>query len=179
MKRFLFAIVFAGFVLLSSIAITGCREEQGKPQAAESGGLPADLIATSAMPGALDVAKARELAKDGEPIVVKGRVGGQKAPLAPNRAIATLADLSLPTCDKSPMATCETPWDYCCDPSEKVAANTLTVQVVGPDGTPIKAGLSGFGGIAPMKELVVSGIARRASGSNSLLVQANRIYVAR
>jgi hypothetical protein len=177
MKTVLWTSFSMVLVLLAAFSGTGCQKERDRAQAAESEKLPADLIADAAPAGAIDVVKTKELAKDGERIVVKGRVGGQKAPLAPNRAIATLADISLPTCDKSPMDKCETPWDSCCEPSEKITANTLTVQVVAADGKPIKAGLSGVGGITQMKELVVSGIAKRASGSDSLIVQATRIYV--
>jgi hypothetical protein len=76
------------------------------------------------------------------------------------------------------MDTCKTPWDSCCEPAEVRTAKSATVQVVGADGKPLKAGLKGVGGLAPLKHVVVAGIARHAPGSDVLLVEANQIYVA-
>jgi hypothetical protein len=138
--------------------------------------LPADLFATTQPAGAVDVVAAKQTAKEGQSITLKGRVGGSKEPLAANRAIMTLADLSMPTCDKSPMDQCKTPWDNCCQPAAEIVAKSVSVQVVGADGRPLKAGLSGLGGIAPMKEVMVEGVAR-VPAPGSLLVEARRIYV--
>src|SRR5205823_847975 len=107
--------------------------------------------------GMPDVGDAKKTARDGDHVIIKGRVGGQKEPLVANRAILTLADLSLPTCDKTAMNKCETPWDSCCEPAEMIAAKSVSVQVLGADGRPIKQGLAGVNGIAPLKHLVVAG----------------------
>jgi hypothetical protein len=173
-----FILTICAFVAV--VVVIGCERETA-PQAASAQpaaeSLPADLFATTQPAGAVDIVTARRSAKDGEPIVVMGRVGGQKEPVGANRAIVTLADLSLPTCDKATMKTCETPWDSCCEPKEEIAAKTISVRVVGADGKPIKTGL-GAAGIAPNKHLVVAGTARTgAAGGETLVVDANQIYV--
>src|SRR4051812_16384793 len=96
------------FILTLAIAFLGCQKEAPPPQNSVDA-LPVNLFAATQPAGAVDIATARKSAKDGQPIVIKGRIGGQKEPLAANRAILTLADLSLPTCDKSPMDKCTTP----------------------------------------------------------------------
>jgi len=174
------SLIFAVSVLAAVVIVIGCERETA-PQAASAQpaaeSLPANLFATTQPAGAVDVVTARQSAKDGEPIVVKGRVGGQKEPVGANRAIVTLADVSLRTCDKSPMYTCETPWDSCCEPKDEIVAKTISVRVVGADGRPIKTGL-GAAGIAPNKQLVVAGTARTgAAGGDTLVVDASRIYV--
>jgi hypothetical protein len=167
-------------VSLSALAvfvIVGCKDDS-QTSTASAEPLPAGLITTSEPAGAIDVTAAKSSAKDGEKVVIKGHVGGQTDPLAENRAIMTVADASLPTCDKTPGDTCKTPWDSCCEPKDEIAAKTVSVQVVGADGKPLQAGLKGVGGLAPLKHVVVAGIARHAPGSDVLLVEANQIYVA-
>ena len=146
-------------------------------QAAEP--LPAWLIATTRPSGAAqDVAAAKKSAKDGEKVVVRGRIGAQKEPLAANRAIMTIADVSLPTCDKTPMKARKTPWDSCCQPEEELTAKSATVQVVGADGKPLKATLQGAGGMKPGSEVVVAGTAKvPPGGGDALVIEAEQIYV--
>jgi hypothetical protein len=169
--------------IVLTIAVVGCEQKNNataapKPDSAVTEGIPASVIATTQPTAAArDVAAARKSAKDGEAVVVRGRVGGQKDPLADNRAIMTIADLSLPTCDKTPMDTCPTPWDSCCEPAEELRASSASVQVVGADGKPLKAGLKGAGGLAPGKEVVVAGTAKIPPGSDALVIVANQIYV--
>src|SRR6185295_856386 len=129
-----------------------------------------NLIVTTEPAGARDITAVKNGVKDGDAVVLRARVGGAKDPLADNRAIMTVADLSLPTCDKTPMDTCKTPWDSCCEPREVIAAKTASVEVVGPDGKPLRASLAGQNGIAPMKQVVISGTAKQSAGSDALIV---------
>jgi hypothetical protein len=119
----------------------------------------------------------KKSAKDGQTVTIRGRVAGQVEPLAKNRALMTLLDSSVKTCDTIPGDTCKTPWDACCEPADALAAHSATVQVVGTDGRPIKATLAGVGGIQPLKQVVVSGKAKRAEGADALIVEATQIYV--
>jgi hypothetical protein len=157
--------------------VAGCDKESVQPTARSStDALPTDLFVTSAPQGAADLLAVKGSAQDGQSVVLKGVVAGQKEPLAANRAIMTVADASLPTCDKSPMDKCPTPWDACCEPKEEIANKTMSVQVVGADNQPLKVGLSGAGGLAPMKQVVVAGTAKTVGGVT--IVQAKQIYVA-
>jgi hypothetical protein len=95
----------------------------------------------------------------------------------PTGAVDIIAAISLPTCDKTPMDNCPTPWDSCCQPAEELVAKSISVQVVGADGRPLKAGLAGVAGIAPLKQVIVSGTAKTSGGSAPLIVLAKQIYV--
>lgn len=176
--------------LVVAVGMAGCGEESpesagasgasGAPaaSAAPAEPLPAKLIATTQPAGNVqDVAAARKSVKDGDPILLRGKVAGSVDPLADNRAILTLLDTGVQTCDTMPGDTCKTPWDACCEPSDVLAASSATVQVNGPDGKPLKATLEGAGGIQPLKQLVVSGVAKKPAGSDTLVVEASEIYV--
>jgi len=165
-----------GLIVGSMLVVAGCGTESAAPPAASSVALPADLFATAAPAGAVDIVEAKKAAKDGESIVIKGHIGGSKDPLAANRAIMLVADSSLPTCDKIPGDTCKTPWDSCCEPGDVIAAKTIAVHVDGADGQPLKAGLAGANGIEPKKQVVVAGTIRSVAGA--LVVDAKQIYVA-
>jgi hypothetical protein len=173
-----FSISMCVLILATLTIAIGCKKTPSPaPTASATESLPANLIATTPPTGAVDIIAAKAAAKDGDTIVIKGRVGAQKEPLAANRAIMTLADISLPTCDKTPMDNCPTPWDSCCQPAEELVAKSISVQVVGADGRPLKAGLAGVAGIAPLKQVIVSGTAKTSGGSAPLIVLAKQIYV--
>jgi hypothetical protein len=141
-------------VVLTVLAavIVGCdRGGSAAPAAPSSEALPRNLFVAAAPANAQDVAAAKSSAKSGDSITVRGRVGGSPAPLAANRAMLTLTDLSLPTCDKTPMDQCKTPWDSCCEPKDEITARSLTVQVIDAAGKPLKQPLNGAGGLAPGK----------------------------
>src|SRR3954468_8516904 len=128
-KTFVFTI--CALVLL--VIVVGCEKEKtATPSASSSAAprstepLPVNLIATTQPAGAVDVVAVKKSVKDGDRVVIKGRIGGAKEPLMSTRAILTIADLGLRTCDKSPMDKCETPWDSCCQPSEEIVAKTAS-----------------------------------------------------
>ena len=102
---------------------------------------------------------------------------GSVDPLADNRALLTLLDTGVKTCDQLHDDACKTPWDACCEPSDVLAASSATVQVNGADGKPLKATLEGAGGIKPLTQIVVAGVARKPAGSDTLIVEASEIYV--
>jgi hypothetical protein len=183
MRQFLIVAVAAAGLAAGVIGCdnsskdTAAATKTETAQAAEP--LPASLIATTQPTGPTqDVAAAKKSAKEGENVVVRGRIGAQKEPLAANRAIMTIADVSLPTCDKTPMKACKTPWDSCCEPQEELTAKSATVRVMGQDGRPLRSTLDGVGGMKPGKEVVVSGVARiPPGGGDALVIEANQIYV--
>jgi hypothetical protein len=153
--------------------VIGCDKQPAAPQTSTAS-LPADLFVSTAPAGAIDVAAAKASA-DGQSVVIKGVIAGQKDPIASNRAIMTVADLSLVTCDKMPGDACPTPWDACCEPKDVIVAKTLSVQVVGSDGQPIKTGLSGAGGLAPNKQVVIAGTL--TSAADAKILHARQIHL--
>jgi hypothetical protein len=173
------------FIIVPAIAIAllaGCNDDSKKP-VANSGGekveLPAGLIVAAAPQGAKNVVDIKKAAKQGEEIVVTGLVAGSVEPVAENRAVFTLADTTIDTCDKKPGDTCKTPWDACCMDKGDVAARTMTVQVVDRDGRPLKASLKSAG-LAPLKQVTAKGTVRSVSGEGDkriVTVDVSAIYV--
>jgi hypothetical protein len=49
--------------------------------------------------------------------------------------------------------------------------------VNGANGQPLKAGLAGTEGIAPMKQLVVTGKVKTVPGSDAIVIEAQQIHV--
>jgi hypothetical protein len=181
------SMLVATLGLATVIAITGCKREKPPekpasppasptPQPTAAAGLPANLFLDKAPQGVVELAAAKKTAKVGDEIVLRGRVAGQKDPLAAKRAIVTLLDNAIPTCEKSPMDKCPTPWDACCEPADVLLANTATIQVVDASGRPLKTGLRGVNGIEPLKELIVVGKVK-GQEANTLVVDATSIYV--
>src|SRR5690348_5140480 len=114
MRQFLIVTIAAVGIAVGVIGCGNSTKETAatKNETAQAADvLPASLIATTQPSGTpQDVVAAKKSAKDGQPVVVRGRIGAQKEPLAAGRAIMTIADVSMPTCDKTPMDKCPTPW---------------------------------------------------------------------
>jgi hypothetical protein len=103
----------------------------GAPPSASSASAPVAVPAVSPYQlasepaGAIPViaAKAKGEARD---IVVVGRLKDT----VPGLAAFTLTDASIKYCGQDGgEEACETPWDYCCNPPDKIAAATITVAV--------------------------------------------------
>lgn len=146
------------------------------PDAKPTAALTADMFLAAPPEGARDIGALKEdTAATGE-VVVHGRIGGRREPFVAGTAVFLLTDMSLPTCDMGPGDKCPTPWDYCCEPKDKLAANTCTVQIVGADGKPLAIDVKGQHGLDPKAEIYVKGkIAERAEGV--LVIDAAQIYV--
>ena len=157
---------------LSSASSGAAATESGPAEA-----LPANLILDKSPDGAQDVIALQKSAKAGDTVTLRGRVGGNEKPLADNRAIVTVVDPTVTTCERMPGDACKTPWDACCEPSEKIAANSATVQVVDSSGKPLAATLESIAGLKPLSKVTVSGTARRPAGSDVLIIEAKQIHV--
>jgi hypothetical protein len=142
---------------------------------------PANLVLAEAPANATNVAEVVKAAKDGEEVVLIGKVGGRKEPFVAGRALMTVVDTNQRSCKdmEKEMAgeNCPTPWDYCCIPQHVLAPNLATVQFVGADGKPLKADLSSVSGLKPLTEVVVKGTAQRGPDGKSLVINATGVYV--
>ncbi|GJM18968.1 MAG: hypothetical protein DHS20C14_11810 [Phycisphaeraceae bacterium] len=149
-------ISLASVTLLLS---AGC-ERQSQPtaepvvEATEPTG-PAWVL-TSEPADAQSVSEAKASATEGEELVIRGRIGGRKEPIAGASPVFTIVDLALPHCGENPADRCRTPWDYCCETPETITSNAATVQLVNADGTPF-AGDPIAAGLNPLDEVVVVG----------------------
>lgn len=166
---------------IAALLLAGCSSPaEPKPSANTSNGgsaIPAALMLSAEPAGARDVIELKRDAKEGDTVVVRGRIAGGKEPFVEGRAIFTLGDRSLPTCADRPGDTCPTPWDYCCEPKEKITEHTATIQVVDAEGRPLKSGLKDYQGLKNMAQVVVAGRVAQKQGSDLLVVQATGIFV--
>lgn len=170
-------------LLCLALALGACSDGAEQPSEptseAPAAALPDGLFVDAAPQGAKNVSDVKAAAKEGDVVVVRGRVGGP-APFVPGRAVLTVADTEkLVACSDREHDPCPKPWDYCCESKDDIAANSATIQVVGADGRPLKVGLEGAGGIEPLSFVVVEGSVGPRHDGNVLVIDARRIHVER
>lgn len=169
--------------LLVAAVVAGCDNKDAKTDKGAAGGtktqaaLPKDLFVSSAPTDAAEVGKIVADAKDGEKVVVRGRVAGRAEPFVPGRAAMIIADLSLPPCTERPGDTCPMPWDLCCEPPDVLAAKTVLVEVADKDGMTIRSELKGAGGLKTLSQVVIKGTLKRSPDGKGVSVKAESIYV--
>lgn len=190
-----FVVITSVLFFAGAMVVVGCDRDEAsggqaavasaaQPAAAASAALPAGLIVDAAPAEPKDVAALKGKVKDGDAVVIRGKIAGSEQPIAKNRALMTILDPSLKTCDTMPGDACKTPWDACCESSESRAANSATIQVVGSNGKPLAGTLENASGIKPLKTVVVAGTVRVAPGdvvdaaAKPLIIEAKQIYVA-
>lgn len=183
MKKAL-CVAAVGMVALLFLSSTGCDSKQStavkEPAPADTAAtLPAGMMLEQAPEGALEVAAAKQSAKEGDEVVVRGRIGGGKHPFVNNRAVFQLADSSIRTCDEKGSDGCPTPWDYCCEPKDQVAAKSITVQVADDNGKPLALNLDMPDGLQPKDTVIVKGKVAKKPNDVTMIVNASGIYVQR
>ena len=180
-------MVGIGSALAALLVVNGCDDGGTTAQAPTAPppqvapgtqALPAGLVLGEAPAGAEDVVAAKKDAKEGDAVVVRGRVGGSPSPFVEGRASFQLVDASLKACGEgNPDDKCETPWDFCCEEPKTIAAHSASVQVVNPDGRPMYSGLKGVGGLKPLSEVTVKGTVAKTSESGALVINATGLHV--
>jgi hypothetical protein len=167
--------VVAGLGLILAV---GCAQESTTDNGTASS---ADSVAGSQYlldeepTGAQDVVAAREGAKDGDDVLVVGRIGGSGNPWIEGKAAFSIVDGSLKACSDIPGDQCETPWDYCCE-TDKLPSATALVKVVDDDGDLVKTDARDLLKVKPLSTVVVRGKAQRDDAGN-LTVLARGVYV--
>lgn len=160
--------------------LAGCERQANTPppqNAATIAALPADLFLKAPPAEPKDVAALRTTAHTGDAVVMRARIGGRVEPFVPGRAMFLVADTTLLTCkDRHGDHGCPTPWDYCCEPKDNLAASTATVQIVDADGRPLKLDVQGMGGLNPMASIIVAGKVSSAA-EGVLVVDAGGIFI--
>lgn len=168
------AVVIVCGLGLGVLALRGGEKGRGT---AVSDDLPAGLFLTSEPAGVQDITPVKLDAKAGDKVVLRGRIGGSKSPFVENRAVLLLMDVNVPNCHENHNPGCPTPWDFCCAPREDKLAGSATVQVVGKDGSPLRAPLEGVKSLKPLAEVVVVGEVVRRGEAGDLVVDATGFYV--
>ena len=159
-------------VLVAVIGITTSQSlaAEGPPKTVDK-----KFLLEKAPTRAAEVAATRKDAKDGQEVVVVGRVGGRKSPWVKNAAAFSIVDRSLKACSERPGDTCPTPWDFCCEAD--LPKSTLLVLVQDADGKLIKKDARELLGLKELDTVFVQGKAKRDKTGNVTLV-ADKFFVA-
>ncbi len=137
--------------------------------------VPESFHLAAAPAGAKPVGEIVSDARSGDEVVVTGRVGGAEKVFVDGYAAFTIVDPSVLPCGAGKMDECETPWDYCCDPPDVMAANSLSVELVA-DGRPLRAQARGFHGLDHLDTVVVRGTVEKDAQGN-VRVLASGVHV--
>jgi hypothetical protein len=172
-KEISFGVVF----LFALVWVAGCGKDARTPNGSGTKTLEGAKYLLSSEPAkAKGVIEARAQVKDGDTVVVLGRVGGSKEPSVTGRVAFTIVDRSLIPCNEIEGDTCPTPWDYCCVPKDELARGTVMVKIVDAKGKTLPHDVKDFCGIQPLQTVVVQGKAKR-DGDGNLTVLAEGIYI--
>jgi hypothetical protein len=166
-------LVFA--LVVGAVALVGCGRERSAKQQPGPGGEKYLLDKEPA--GAKGVIAVRKASKDGDDVVVVGRIGGDKdQSLIKGRAAFTIVDPSLIPCNEREDDQCETPWDYCCDTPETIRGASAFVKFVGENGETVPTGARELFGVKELQTVVVRGQAKRDDKGN-LTILARDMHV--
>jgi hypothetical protein len=172
--------LFMNFAVCLAIVVTiGCSAQtastNGQPEAATPAIDGSQYLLTSKPEDAATVIAARRDAKDGEPVVLVGRIGGSANPWIAGRAAFSIVDESLKACSDIPGDECPQPWDYCCE-TYKLPTATALIKVVDDSGSLVPADAKQLLNVVELSTVVVQGIAQRDDVGN-LTVLADGIFI--
>ena len=110
-------ILFGLLGLAAAVVVVGCTRTDPAPKntpapIASEAAKGKHLLASepAGVKGVIDV---RKSAKDGDEVVVVGRIGGSKEPFTKGRVSFTIVDPSFVPCNEKGDDDSETPWDFC------------------------------------------------------------------
>ena len=164
-------------ITLASTLIACTKESTpsaSAPSASTANPQAAWLVPT--MPeGAVDVAELKRTAKEGDAVVIRGRIGGATKPIAPDIAVFTIVDPAVPSCADAADDHCPTPWDYCCETPESMARSTATIQILDATGAPL-AGDVQQSGLAPLDTVIIVGTVGPRPDPKVLTIRATGVH---
>jgi hypothetical protein len=163
-------------VFAAAAALSACDRTPPAAGRQPPAALPAGMVLASAPADARPVLEAKADAQPGQPITLRGRIGGSEHPFTPGRAVFTIVDPSMPACSDNPTDSCNTPWDYCCEDPSDLRRHSATIQLVGPDGQPLKVDIQGLSGLTPLAEVFITGTVRAREGDAVFIVDATGVY---
>ena len=164
------SVAWFAFCLTAALA-TGCS--LSTPPAANVPAADGAKYLLAAEPaGAKPVKELRGDAKDGDEVVVVGRIGGTAKPWIDGRAGFTIVDLSFIPCNAKEGDTCSTPWDYCCDSKDELVKGMATVKVVDESGQSVPMDARQLLGVKELDTVVVRGRAKRDDQGNLTVLAA-------
>jgi len=107
-----YKVPFPVLALTALAAFCGCNKTAEPPSTGSNSDDNTKYKLAAEPKDAIGVIRARKTAKDGDEVVVVGRVGGRKVPWAKGRAAFRIVDASLKSCAEVGSDDCATPWDY-------------------------------------------------------------------
>lgn len=181
------------FILASSVFLASCGGQSGDHDhshtrhghdyagptapAAPEGTFPATLFAGPPTGEPIGVGAMKTSAKQGDRVIVVGRIGGSEQPFLADRAMMTIVDPSVKLCgeDEPGDDHCATPWDFCCEPRENLRKMSIAVVANAASGSPIAHTLLGQGGLTPGARVVVEGTVTTVGPDGAAMIAAERI----
>ncbi len=157
--------------LLIEIALGGCGNAP-TPAAPPAPAASANWLVAALPAGAIPVAEAKQSAREGDRIVVRGRIGGRREPMTTGVAVFVMIDPAIPHCE---IGKCKIPWDYCCETPESITTNSATVQLVGDNGKPMTIDLGKYA-LKPLDEIVVVGTVGPRPTAEVFVINAKEIH---
>lgn len=131
-----------------------------------------------AEPQAIHVA--RNGAKPGDEIIIKGLIMGREKVFVDGRASFLLGDREkLTPCNEKGGDDCQTPWDACCDSKEAKREGIASIQITDADGRVLSGGLKGVKGLKELSAVTISGTVDQSTTLENLVVNAKIIHVSR
>jgi len=169
-----FAHLTLACLAVASLTLLGCGNDNATKESNADSKTPAWVL-TSAPGEAQSVADAKVSAKEGDTIVLSGRIGGRKEPLTSGSPVFIVMDLAIPHCGDNPDDACRTPWDYCCETPAVIIANSATIQIVDQTGKPVSESPDAHG-LAALDKVIIVGTVGPRPNADILTVQATGIY---
>jgi hypothetical protein len=166
-------VLMFGLLSLGSVLV-GCGGGTNAPPAATGPSAEgAKYVLTAEPADAKGVKELKAGAKDGDEIVIEGRIGGDEKPWIEGQAAFMVVDKSLNPC--STEENCPTPWDYCCSLNELPECKAL-VKIVDADGKTVTSDAKTLLGVKELSTVVIKGKAKKDEAGN-LTVLASGVFV--
>ena len=161
-------------VLALMVLAVGCSRPAPQQQASEAPAASSDFLLAARPADVQGVALVRSGdGKDGDTVVVEGRIGGSEKPFVDGLAAFTIVDMAIPHCSAD--EGCPTPWDYCCE-TGKLKDNQALVKFVGADGQPVSEDARKLLNVKELSHVVVQGKLRKDEQGN-VTVLAEKAHV--
>jgi len=175
-RRILIGSFALAFAFAAVALVVGCNQEKnGASETAGPDPAGQKFVLAEEPAGAKGVVDARKTAKDGDEIVIVGRIGGDKSPWIEGKAAFLIVDPSFKSCSDREGDNCPTPWDYCCERPDELAKGIATIKFVDEQGKTIGADARKLLGLKEMNTVVVKGKAKRDQDGN-LIVLATGLF---
>lgn len=135
------------------------------------------LISQEKPANAVTVTALKKTAKVGDKVTFYGQIGGVPAPFVEGRAMMVVADHTQLKACADTCGGCPTPWDFCCEPSDKRQAHTLTVQFLDDNGQLVRESFETLAGVKGNAIAYFTGLVAEGSTDTLMTVNLSELYV--